>query len=161
MRCKKSHVSTVSDSRRIGFVSHIRCVTQSVRTFIWNWLDRIFESWQHRPTCACCFGNDVALRHCLRQWSRLQIHHLPLGTITLSGRGADGLLQRDCPLLFLRVVFQLALLAAAWFLLSLSDALPSLWTWRRRGVSHRERHKTPFETLYAQPELDWTETSPL
>lgn len=37
---------------------------------------------------------------------------------------------------------------------------PSLWTWRHRGVSHCERHKTPFEILYEQPELDWTETSP-
>lgn len=160
MRCSKSHVSTVSDSRRIGFVSHIRSVTQSVRTFIWKWSDQIFESRQHRPTCACCFGNDVTVCHCLRQWSGLQIHHLTLGTITLPSRGADGLLQRDCPLLFLHVVFQPALLTAAWFLLSLSDALPSLWTWRHRGVSHCERHKTPFEILYEQPELDWTETSP-
>lgn len=157
MRCSKSHVSTVSDSRRIGFVSHIRSVTQSVRTFIWKWSDQIFESRQHRPTCACCFGNDVTVCHCLRQWSGLQIHHLTLGTITLPSHGADGLLQRECPLLFLRVVFQPALLTAAWFLLSLSDALPvSLDLASPRCVPLRATQNTLWNPIRAaRAELDW------
>lgn len=157
MRCSKSHVSTVSDSRRIGFVSHIRSVTQSVRTFIWKWSDQIFESRQHRPTCACCFGNDVTVCHCLRQWSGLQIHHLTLGTITLPSRGADGLLQRDCPLLFLHVVFQPALLTAAWFLLSLSDALPvSLDLASPRCVPLRATQNTLWNPIRAaRAGLDW------
>ena len=114
----------------------------------------IFGPRRHQPTCVGRFGNNAAVSHCLRQWSGCRSIIFPseqspcqVGEQTVYFSAT----VHCCSSL----VFQTALLGAAWFLLSLSDALPSLWTWRRHGVSHCKQHKTPFEILYEQPGLDW------